>query len=91
MVELYSALARRRREGTVLVADYEIVIRAFSSHSATDYDFVELTLPVIDRARELLDHHPLRANDAVQLASALIANQGLIKNELPVENPVPYG
>jgi predicted nucleic acid-binding protein len=38
---------------------------------------VELSPVVIATARQLLDRHPLRAYDAVQLASALISNQAL--------------
>ena len=64
MVEVYSALARRRREGSV--------------HSATEYEFVELSVEAVSLARGLLDRHSLRANDAVQLASALIADAALI-------------
>ncbi len=77
MVEIYSALARRRREGSVPVTDCDIASQAFTTHSATEYEFVELDLGVVTLARDLLEHHPLRAYDAVQLASALIANQVL--------------
>ena len=77
MPETYSALARRRREGTVSVTDYNVNIRAFSNDSATTYRFIELTLDVVELSRQLLEQHPLRANDAVQLASALMANRSL--------------
>ena len=77
MVEIYSALARRRREGSVPAADCDIAAQAFTAHSATEYEFVELDLGVVDLARDLLERHPLRAYDAVQLASALVANQAL--------------
>ncbi|GAB4409889.1 MAG: type II toxin-antitoxin system VapC family toxin [Anaerolineae bacterium] len=83
MVEVYSALARRQREGSVPVADYAIAAQAFTIHSATEYEFVELDLKVITLARDLLERHPLRAYDAVQLASALIANQALQAAPLP--------
>jgi len=77
MVEIYSALARRRREGSVPATDCAIASQAFTAHSATEYEFVELDLGVVTLAHDLLEHHPLRAYDAVQLASALIANQVL--------------
>jgi uncharacterized protein len=77
MVEVYSALARRRREGSVPAADCMIAAQAFTAHSATDYDFVELDLNIVVVARNLLERHPLRAYDAIQLASALIADQTL--------------
>ena len=47
MVELYSALARRRREGTVKIEDYLVATQAFAAHSVTAYEFVELDLPVV--------------------------------------------
>jgi len=77
MVEVYSALARRRREGSVPATYCSIAAQAFTAHSATEYEFVELDLGVVTLARDLLDRHPLRAYDAVQLASALVANQAL--------------
>jgi len=77
MVEIYSALARRKREGSVSPADCEIAAHAFASHSATQYEFVEFDLNVVNLARDLLERYPLRAYDAVQLASALIADRAL--------------
>jgi hypothetical protein len=74
---MYSALARRKREGVVPPAECEIVAQAFSAHSNTDYEFIELDLPVVVAARLLLERHPLRAYDAVQLASAVVANRAL--------------
>lgn len=83
MVEVYSALARRRREGSVPAADCSIAAQAFTAHSATEYEFVELNLDVVALARDLLKRHPLRAYDAVQLALALVANQALQAAHLP--------
>ncbi|MDQ2996858.1 MAG: type II toxin-antitoxin system VapC family toxin [Chloroflexota bacterium] len=82
MVELYSALARRRREGTVPIEDYRVATQAFASHSATAYEFVELDLPVVELGQALLERHPLRAYDAIQLASALVANRVIISANL---------
>ncbi|MEO7913620.1 MAG: type II toxin-antitoxin system VapC family toxin [Roseiflexaceae bacterium] len=82
MVELYSALARRRREGTVPIEDYAVATQAFAAHSATTYEFVELDPPVIELAQTLLERHPLRAYDAIQLASALVANKIIMSANL---------
>lgn len=82
MVEVYSALARRQREGSVAAADCAIAAQAFTIHSVTEYEFVELDLNVVAVARNLLERHPLRAYDAVQLASAIIANQALTSVQL---------
>ncbi len=77
MVEIYSALARRKREGSVPPADCQTALQAFTTHSAAEYDFVELNLNIVAHARILLERHPLRAYDAVQLASAIVAHQTL--------------
>lgn len=78
MVEVYSALARRKREGSVSPADCDIAAQMFATHSTNNYDFVELDLNIVHLARELLNQHPLRAFDAVQLASALVANRVIV-------------
>ena len=38
---------------------------------------------VLDRARRVLEQHPLRAYDAVQLASGLVANDVLLAAAIP--------
>ena len=83
MVEIYSALARRRRDGSVPAADCNVAAQAFTAQSATEYEFVELDLGIVTLTRDLLERHPLRAYDAVQLASALVANQALQAARLP--------
>jgi len=77
MVELHSALARRLREGSVDTRACLIAVQAFNQHCGTEYRFVELDLSVVGLARDLLDRYPLRAYDAIQLASALRANRAL--------------
>ncbi len=81
--EMYSAFARRRREGAVSQENYTTNIRAFDHDSMTIYRFIELTADVTRLSRRLLEQYPLRANDAVQLASALIANRSLVDAGLP--------
>jgi predicted nucleic acid-binding protein len=83
MVEIYSALARRKREGSIPTSNVQVAVQAFTAHSATEYDFVELNLNIVTLAQGLLERHPLRAYDAVQLASALASNQTLVAAELP--------
>lgn len=83
MVELYSALARRRREGSVPADVCDKAAQAFAHHCAAEYRFVELDIRLVALARDLLDQHPLRAYDAVQLASALAANEALLQRDLP--------
>lgn len=43
-----------------------------------------VTTAVIERAKSLLELYPLRAYDAVHLASALLANDTLVTSGLPV-------
>ncbi len=77
VVEMYSALARRRREMSVAPEDLDLAVREFSADTASEYEFVELDSALVAVARDLVDRYPLRAYDAVQLASAIIANRAL--------------
>lgn len=82
MAEMYSVLARRKREGSVPPAACAIAAQTFTMHSATEYKFIELNEVIISQARKLLDRYPLRAYDSVQLASALVASQALVFRKL---------
>lgn len=82
MVEMFSALSRRKREGSVLASACETAANAFTIHCATEYLFIEFNLEIVDRARDLLERYPLRTIDSVQLASALVANKVIIDHEL---------
>ncbi len=79
-VEFLSALARRRREGT-LSSDADIKSKAVLSVMAAEWSEVLPSERIRQRAERLLLTHPLRAADAFQLAAALIwaeeAPQGL--------------
>ena len=83
MAEIYSVLARRRREGSAQADACAVAAQAFTAHSKTEYRFIELDINIISLARDLLDRYPLRAYDSVQLASASAANQALVDRELP--------
>lgn len=69
-VEIASALARRAREGAVSHEDRERTLAALQMDLSAML-IVELTAAVVIRAQALLQRHPLRAGDAVQLASCL--------------------
>lgn len=75
LAEIYSALNRRVREASITPADYVNMISDLNSIWSTDYEIIELTQPLIDDTRLLCERHPLRAYDAVQLASALRAQR----------------
>ncbi|MEO8076343.1 MAG: type II toxin-antitoxin system VapC family toxin [Acidobacteriota bacterium] len=69
-VEIVSAVRRRVRDGSLSGEQAERATAALD----VDLDamlIVELTAAVVRRAQRLLQRHPLRAGDAVQLASAL--------------------
>jgi predicted nucleic acid-binding protein len=83
LVEVYSALNRRQREARISSTDYADIVADFATVCAAEYQLVELTIPVVERAKSLLERHPLRAYDAVQLASALLAQDVLRSADLP--------
>lgn len=70
-VEVLSALARRQREGSITSSDVTRAIRTFSYDLDTQYQVAEASAALVRTAGELVIQHPLRAYDAVQLASAL--------------------
>jgi predicted nucleic acid-binding protein len=77
-VEVISALQRRVRDGTLDARDATRLGDDFQALCAAEYRLIALTAPVIERACLLLERHPLRAYDAVQLAAALSAQEALI-------------
>jgi len=70
-IECLSALARRQREGVLRSGD-ETKAKFVLSALAATWSEVQPTETVRLRAERLLSIHPLRAADALQLASALI-------------------
>lgn len=71
-VELYSAVRRRERAGDIdsdLVAQ---LLDRFESHLQTRFLRQDVNESVLDLACELINRHPLRAYDALQLAGCLI-------------------
>ena len=70
-IECLSALARRQREGVVRSGD-ETKAKFVLSALAATWSEVQPTETVRLRAERLLSIHPLRAADALQLASPLI-------------------
>ena len=79
IIEGVCTFARRRREGLLAPADCTRILAAFDYDFEYRYDIVSLEPEVIDVARQMADRNPLRAYDAVQLASAWLANQKLVQ------------
>ena len=77
-VEIISGICRRRREGTVTPHVGRAVRILLTRHLQREYGVIDLTAQVIHRSQDLLEQHPLRAYDAIQLASALEGHARLI-------------
>jgi uncharacterized protein len=70
-VEIYSAIARRQREQSLSDTQAQQISTAFNLHWNEQYFTVPIDSVVIQLAAQLVQQHPLRAYDAVQLATAL--------------------
>lgn len=77
VAEVLSGLNRRKREASISAADYTKFSKDFTAVSRFQYRLMDLTDAVLLEAQRLLETHPLRAGDAIQLASALLANAEL--------------
>ncbi len=76
-IEVPAGLARRKQEASISDNHFRDSLNAFLRAAYLRYQLVEADAAVCDLARDLVIRHPLRAYDAVQLASALKANQVL--------------
>jgi len=70
-LEMTSALYRRHRSGEIPMGQLSVLLRSYAAHSHRDYFLVPYSESLIDLAETLISRHPLRALDAIQLASAL--------------------
>ncbi len=70
-VEVLSALARRQREGNLSDTDVDLIIQRFRFDLNNQYQVVEFDRALAESAGQLVNQFPLRAYDAVQLASVL--------------------
>ena len=75
-VEARAAFARRRRAGDLSAGEHRRLIGEFDSDWER-YVRLEVTNGLIREAATLADRHPLRAYDAIHLASAVTARQRL--------------
>lgn len=72
-IEMQSLLSRRVREGTLSFENKELLRGDFLLHVRSQYLVIALDSAVLDIASRLINTHPLRTLDAIQLASALHA------------------
>lgn len=77
-VEGTCTFARRRREGMLSPEDHGHVRDAFDYDLKYRYRVLQIEQTVIDTARHMANRNPLRAYDAVQLATAWLLNRDLV-------------
>ena len=82
-VEVLGALARRQREDNLSPIAISKAVQAFRYDRDTQYHVLELTPPLADAAGQLVLARPLRAYDALQLASALQVQHSLTQVGAP--------
>jgi len=70
-VEVASALSRRRREGTCTAVEHDMALDALRT-DLSGMSVIEMASGLAARARNLVTRHPLRAGDAIHLASCLL-------------------
>jgi predicted nucleic acid-binding protein len=81
--EVISAFAKRHRMGDISTHLYRALTARFLREARLRYGRLRVNDALIDLAVELVRRHPLRAYDAVQLATALLLNRSLLADELP--------
>ncbi len=82
IVEVFSAFNRRRREAAISQTDYNDFAKDFSTISNNEYHLLELSDSIIAESQRLLETYPLRAGDAIQLATAIYARNMLQNTQL---------
>ena len=80
--EVFSALNRRRRESALSQTDYAALANDFTAVLNQQYQIIECMPAVVLQTRRLLEQYSLRAFDAIQLSSALLANQLALAQDL---------
>lgn len=75
-IEARSAIRRREREGDISRSEADRILRRIDDDAASFFEVLPSSAAVIQEAARLLDRHPLRAYDAMQLAGCRIASRG---------------
>lgn len=82
-VEVRSALQRLVRERRVDAAQAGRLTQRLLQHCTQRYQLIRITRVIVTQAGLLLERHPLRAYDAVQLACALTVRRGMHQRSMP--------
>lgn len=83
IIEAACAFARRLREGSLSSTDHTTLLSLFDYDINHKYYLLEVKSVTIDTARGFANLHPLRAYDAVQLATAWQLNRELLLASKP--------
>lgn len=70
-VEVSAAIFKKQREGSISVAGAASAVTDFINDFGSQYQPIEITVKLVERAADLAHSHALRGYDAVQLAAAL--------------------
>ena len=78
LAEVAAALAAKHRApGGITQKERDDALALFLSHCDAEYELIAISRFIIDQAVSLTQNHKLRGYDAVQLATALVANEAL--------------
>ena len=77
LLESRSAIRRREREGDISGADADRILKQIEGDASSSFLLQPSTSAVMEEAARLIDRHPLRAYDALQLAGCLVASHGV--------------
>lgn len=80
VIEGVCTFARRQREGMLSPEDHRQLLTVFDYDFAYRYNILDVGTMVIDTARQMANRHPLRAYDAVQLATAWSLDRDLVND-----------
>ena len=75
LLEARSAIRRRQRAREISIADANGFLTQIDQDGKSLYFVEQISYQVIDEARRLIDNHPLRSLDALQLAGCILLSQ----------------
>jgi predicted nucleic acid-binding protein len=85
LVELVSAISRRRKKGDLTPAAAGAALTDVRADFTSSYYVIEVTAALVEQAQALAEKHTLRGYDAVQLATALEVNAAYVAaGQLPI-------
>jgi len=83
LVEVAATLAAKHRAPRGISRnERDEALSLFLRHCRTEYELMATSRPIIDQAVDLTQNHRLRGYDAVQLATAIVANEIFLRDGL---------